>query len=204
MKFEKVKPHGKILSWSFVKEIHCVAIKREHGILYFNSLLSILSLMFYYVAALSNLELINRSKYEGAILFACKIKINQRIGWKDELYKPQFPMYQQIKYTLDPSTSTARYKLVYQLARVMDKIPLMPMKQNFLENMALWCYDSDTHEADIMFKDDQENFLMLDPMWMVIMYAADINKLFQHDIFYEDKDAPQALQFQLVACFCFY
>ncbi|MFS7983999.1 hypothetical protein Hanom_Chr11g00981351 [Helianthus anomalus] len=39
LQFEKVKPHGKILSWMFVKEIHCVAIKREHGIQYFNSML---------------------------------------------------------------------------------------------------------------------------------------------------------------------
>ncbi|MFS7921213.1 hypothetical protein Hanom_Chr03g00234151 [Helianthus anomalus] len=102
-------------------------------------------------------------------------------------------MYQQIKYTLDPSTNTARYKLVCQPAKVMDKIPLMPMKQNFLENMALWCYDYDTHKAVIMFKDNQENFRMLDPMWIMNMFAADINKLFRHDIFYEDKDTHQAL-----------
>ncbi|MFS7889798.1 hypothetical protein Hanom_Chr00s000005g01611301 [Helianthus anomalus] len=50
-------------------------------------------------------------------------------------------MYQQIKFTLDPETNTARYKLIYQ-----------PMEQNFLEEMALWCYDSDTHEAMIVFK----------------------------------------------------
>ncbi|MFS7931290.1 hypothetical protein Hanom_Chr04g00354251 [Helianthus anomalus] len=36
------------------------------------------------------------------------------------------------------------------------------------------------------------------------MSAAHINKLFRHDIFYEDKDAHQALLFQRVACFCFY
>ncbi|MFS7927560.1 hypothetical protein Hanom_Chr04g00310591 [Helianthus anomalus] len=52
LKFEEVKPHGKILSWMFVKEIHCFAIKREHGIQYFNSMLSILSLPFYNVATL--------------------------------------------------------------------------------------------------------------------------------------------------------
>ncbi|KAJ0605345.1 hypothetical protein HanHA300_Chr02g0061981 [Helianthus annuus] len=133
LKFDKEKPRGKILSWMFVKEIHCMAIKREHGIQYFRSLLSILSLQFYDVAALSKLELINHSKYKGATLFGRRIKINRRIGWKDELYKPQFPMYQQIKFTLDPSTNTTRYKLVYQPEKVMDKIPLMPMKQNFLE-----------------------------------------------------------------------
>ncbi|KAJ0604129.1 hypothetical protein HanRHA438_Chr02g0057831 [Helianthus annuus] len=203
LKFDKEKPRRKILSWMFVKEIHCMAIEREHGVQYFRSLLSILSLPFYDVAALSKLELINRSKYEGATLFARKIKINRRIGWKDELYKPQFPMYQQIKFTLDPSTNTARYKLVYQPVKVLDNIPLMLMKQNFLENMTLWCYDSDTHEAVIVFK-DQENFRILDLMWIVNMSAADINKLFRHDIFNEDKDVHQALLFQRVACFCFY
>ncbi|KAF5797548.1 hypothetical protein HanRHA438_Chr07g0292561 [Helianthus annuus] len=204
LKYEKKKSHGKILSWMFVKDIHCMVVKREHDIHYFRLLLSILSLPLYDVATLTKLELINRSKYEGAMLFARKLKINRRIGWKDELYKPQFPIHQQIKYTLDPSTNTARYKLVYQPAKVMDKIPLMPMKQNFLENMVLWCYDFDTHEADIVFKDDQQNFRMFDPMWIINISASDINKLFRHDIFYEDKDAHQALRFQRVACFSFY
>ncbi|KAJ0699154.1 hypothetical protein HanOQP8_Chr10g0352641 [Helianthus annuus] len=204
LQFEKVKPHGKILSWMFVKDIHCVAIKHEHGIQYFNSLLSILSLPFYDVAALSKLDIINHSNYFGATLFSRKIKFERKKGWKDELYKPQFPVYQQIKFTLDPSNNTARYKLIYQPAKVMDNIPLMLMKQNFLDDMMLWCYDSDTHEAEIVFKEDRENFRMLDPMWIVNMYVADISKLFRHDIFYEDKDTHLALQFQRVDCYCFY
>ena len=105
---------------------------------------------------------------------------------------------------LDPATNTARYKLVYEPAKVVDKIPLMPMRQDFLGEMRLWCYDSDTHEAVIVFNGDQENFRMLDPMWIVNMSASDINKLYRHDIFYEDKDAHQALKFQRVACFCYY
>ncbi|MFS7986185.1 hypothetical protein Hanom_Chr11g01007421 [Helianthus anomalus] len=166
MQYIKEKPHGKILSWMFLK-------------------------------------LINRSNYDGATLFEKILRFNRRNGWKDELCKPQFPIYQQIKYTLDPETNTGRYKLIYQPPKVMDKIPLMPMKQNFLENMRLWCYDSDTHEAVIVFK-DQENFCMLDLMWIANMSAADINKLFRHDIFYEDEYAQQALRFQRAACFCFY
>ncbi|MFS7945792.1 hypothetical protein Hanom_Chr06g00528341 [Helianthus anomalus] len=127
LQYEKENLHGKIICWMFVKEIHCMEIKREY--------------------ALTKLELIISSNFEGAMLFARKIKMKKRTGWKDELYKPQFPIYQQIKFTLDPSTNTARYKLVYQPTKVMEKIPLMPMKQNFLEDMALWCYESDTHEA---------------------------------------------------------
>ncbi|KAJ0835347.1 hypothetical protein HanRHA438_Chr16g0754171 [Helianthus annuus] len=187
----------------FVKEIHCIAIKREFGIQYFRSLRSILSLPFYDVVALTKLELVNRLNFDGATLFALKIKFNKRAGWKNELFKPQFPIYQQIKFTLDPTINTARYKLVYQPAKVMDKIPLMPMKHNFLVDMRLWCYDPDTHEAVIVFNGDRENFRMLDPMWIVIMSANDISKLFRHDIFYEDKDARQALRFQRVACYCF-
>ncbi|MFS7975730.1 hypothetical protein Hanom_Chr10g00884171 [Helianthus anomalus] len=124
LQFEKEKVHGRILCWMFVKEIHCVTNKREFSIQYFRSLLSILSLPFYDVAALTKLELINRSNFQGATLFARKIKFNKRTGWKDKSYKPQFPIYQQIKFTLDPTTNTARYKLVYQPAKVMDKIPM--------------------------------------------------------------------------------
>ncbi|MFS7982358.1 hypothetical protein Hanom_Chr10g00961891 [Helianthus anomalus] len=55
-------------------------------------------------------------------------------------------MYEQIKFTLDPATNTARYRLVYKPVKVLDRIPLMKMEQDILENMALWCYDSDTHD----------------------------------------------------------
>ncbi|MFS7948694.1 hypothetical protein Hanom_Chr06g00562921 [Helianthus anomalus] len=114
MQYIKEKPRGKILSWMFVKDIHYVAIKRKHGIQYFNFLLSISSLPFYDAAALTKLKLINRSNYAGATLFEKRLRFNCRNGWKDELYKPQFPVYQQIKYTLDPETNTGRYKLIYQ------------------------------------------------------------------------------------------
>ncbi|KAM0029565.1 hypothetical protein Hdeb2414_s0018g00527541 [Helianthus debilis subsp. tardiflorus] len=203
LRLEKAKPSGRILCWMFVKEIHCVAIKREFGIQYFRSLLSILSLPFYDVAALTKLELINRSNFEGASLFARLIKMNKKSGWKDKSYKPQFPRHQQIRFTLDPETNTGRYKLVYEPARVVEKIPLMPMQQDFLGDMRLWCYDSDTHEAVIVFNDDR-NFRILDPMWLVNMSASDITKLYRHDIIYEDKDAHQALKFQRIACYCYY
>ncbi|MFS7913659.1 hypothetical protein Hanom_Chr02g00144261 [Helianthus anomalus] len=71
----------------FVKDIHCVAIKREHGIQYFNSLLSITSLPFYDTVALTKLRLINRSSYAGATLFEKRLRFNHRNGWKDEQYK---------------------------------------------------------------------------------------------------------------------
>ncbi|MFS7961397.1 hypothetical protein Hanom_Chr08g00714521 [Helianthus anomalus] len=80
----------------------------------------------------------------------------------------------------------------------------MPMKQDILGNMALRCYNLDTHEAIIVFKNDEENIRILNQMWIVNMSAADIDKLFRHNILYEDKDAHQALLFQLVACFCYY
>ncbi|MFS8024871.1 hypothetical protein Hanom_Chr16g01468411 [Helianthus anomalus] len=130
--------------------------------------------------------------------------MNNKSGWKDEMYKPQYPIYQQIKFTLDLATNTGPYKRVYQPAKVVDKILLMPMPQNFLEEMRLRCYDSDTHEAVIVFDGDRENFRILDPMWIVNMSTSDIGKLYWHDIFYEDKDAHQALKFQRVACFCYY
>ncbi|MFS7984267.1 hypothetical protein Hanom_Chr11g00984491 [Helianthus anomalus] len=80
----------------------------------------------------------------------------------------------------------------------------MSMEQDMLANMALWCYDLDTHEVVIVFRKDKGNFRILDPMWIVNMSATDIDWLFRHDIFYEDKDASLALRFQRVACYCYY
>ncbi|MFS7917134.1 hypothetical protein Hanom_Chr03g00185441 [Helianthus anomalus] len=137
MRYEKNRPSGRILSWIFVKELHCVAVKREHGIQYFNSLLSILTLPFYDVAALARLELKNRSNYECATLFTWKLQMECRKGWKDELYKPQFPMYEHIKFTLDPVTNTARNRLVYPPVKVLDRIPLLKMKQGILGQIRL-------------------------------------------------------------------
>ncbi|MFS7979059.1 hypothetical protein Hanom_Chr10g00922911 [Helianthus anomalus] len=54
-----------------------------------------------------------------------------------------------------------------------------------------------------MFKNDEDNIRMLDPIWIVNM-LGDIKTLLQHDIFYEDKDAHQPFLFQRVACFCYY
>ncbi|MFS7937794.1 hypothetical protein Hanom_Chr05g00431861 [Helianthus anomalus] len=50
------------------------------------------------------------------------------------------------------------------------------MKQNFFDDMKLWCYDTDSHEAVILFEGDKENFRMLDTMWIANMSATDINK----------------------------
>ncbi|MFS7911599.1 hypothetical protein Hanom_Chr02g00120051 [Helianthus anomalus] len=80
LKYEKENLHGRILCWMFVENIRCMAIKREHDIQYFRSLLSIPSLPFYDVTALRKMELINRSNFEGATFFARKLKINRRIG----------------------------------------------------------------------------------------------------------------------------
>ncbi|KAM0007440.1 hypothetical protein Hdeb2414_s0141g00811181 [Helianthus debilis subsp. tardiflorus] len=85
MQYINEKPHGKILGWMFVQDIHCMAIKREHGIQYFNSLLSITSLPFYDVTALTKLKLNNRSNYDGATLFEKRLRFNRRNGWEDKL-----------------------------------------------------------------------------------------------------------------------
>ncbi|MFS7952106.1 hypothetical protein Hanom_Chr07g00603031 [Helianthus anomalus] len=114
-KYEKIRPRGIILSCMFVKEIHCMAVKREHGIQYFKLPLSILTLLFYDVAALAKMNVISQSNFEGVTLFSHKLRMECRKGWKDELYKPQFPMHEQIKHTLDPETNAALYKHVYKL-----------------------------------------------------------------------------------------
>ncbi|KAM0041743.1 putative Thioredoxin-like superfamily [Helianthus debilis subsp. tardiflorus] len=125
MRLEKNQARGRIISWMFIKELHCMVVKRECGLQYFRSLLSILSLPYYDVAVLAQLNVINRVEDKMVDLFAKKIRLERRRGWKDPLYKPQFPRYEQIRFTLDPDTNTTRYRLVYDPPKVMKKIPLL-------------------------------------------------------------------------------
>ncbi|KAF5756705.1 hypothetical protein HanXRQr2_Chr17g0817951 [Helianthus annuus] len=203
MSLEKNQARGRIISWMFVKELHCMVVKRECGLQYFRSLLSILSLPYYDVAVLAQLEVINRVEDKMVDLFAKKIRLERRRGWKDPLYKPQFPRYEQIRFTLDPETNTARYRLVYDPPKVMKKIPLLKMKTDFLGNFRCWVYDADTGEAVILFRDSQENFRIIDPMWITNMSRSDIIVLKDHKINYLVRDREQAMKFQKMALYCF-
>ncbi|KAJ0456269.1 hypothetical protein HanIR_Chr15g0760491 [Helianthus annuus] len=203
MMLEKNQARGRIISWMFVKDLHCMVVKRETGLQYFRTLLSILTLPYYDVAVLAQLDVINRAKEHMVDLFAKKIRLERRLGWKDPLYKPQFPRYEQIKFTLDPETNTARYRLVYDPPKVMKKIPLLKMKTDFLGNFRCWVYDADTGEAVILFRDNSENFRMIDPMWITNMSRSDIIVLKDHEINYLVQDRDQAMKFQRMARYCF-
>ncbi|KAJ0882781.1 hypothetical protein HanPSC8_Chr10g0413631 [Helianthus annuus] len=53
MMLEKNQARGRIISWMFVKDLHCMVVKRETGLQYFRTLLSILTLPYYDVAVLA-------------------------------------------------------------------------------------------------------------------------------------------------------
>ncbi|MFS7960910.1 hypothetical protein Hanom_Chr08g00708571 [Helianthus anomalus] len=91
MKLEKNHSLGSILCWMFVKGLHCMVVKREHIIEYFRSLLSFLSVPYYDVSTLASLGVINLAEDPRFKLFNKKLRLEKRRGWKDELYKPQFP-----------------------------------------------------------------------------------------------------------------
>ncbi|MFS7975954.1 hypothetical protein Hanom_Chr10g00886731 [Helianthus anomalus] len=203
MNLERNSARGRIISWMFIKDLHCMVVKRECGLQYFGTPLSILSLPYYDVAVLAQLRVINRVEDEMVNLFAKKIRLERRRGWKDPQYKPQFPRYEQIRFTLDPDTNTARYRLVYDPPKLMKKIPLLKMKIDFLGNFRCWVYDADTGEAVILFRDSQENFRMIDPMWITNMSRSDIIILKDHEINYLVRDREQAMKFQKMALYCF-
>ncbi|KAJ0958713.1 hypothetical protein HanPSC8_Chr01g0041911 [Helianthus annuus] len=201
MRLEKNRARGRIISWMFVKELHCMVVKRETGLQYFRTLLSILTLPYYDVAVLAQLDVINRDEEKMVDLFAKKIRLERRLGWKDPLYKPQFPRYEQIRFTLDPETNTARYRLMYDPPKVMKKIPLLKMKTDFLGNFRCCVYDADTGEAVILFRDNQVNFRIIDPMWITNMSRSDIIVLKDHEINYLVRDRDQAMKFQKMALY---
>ncbi|MFS7936843.1 hypothetical protein Hanom_Chr05g00420561 [Helianthus anomalus] len=64
----------------YVKELKRVAIKREHGIQYFNSLMSILSLPHYDVSTLTQIRVLSCSNDFVGNLFEKKIRFKK---WMD-------------------------------------------------------------------------------------------------------------------------
>ncbi|MFS7911457.1 hypothetical protein Hanom_Chr02g00118291 [Helianthus anomalus] len=75
MELEKDRSKGNILIWLFVKDLHCMAVKREHEIKNLRSLLSILSLSHYDVSTLVSLEVIHRAEDPRVKLFTKKLII---------------------------------------------------------------------------------------------------------------------------------
>ncbi|MFS7900080.1 hypothetical protein Hanom_Chr00s093852g01800201 [Helianthus anomalus] len=59
MQLENDESKGNILSWIYVKDLKCLAIKRESGMQYLNSILRILVLPHYDVSALARIKMIN-------------------------------------------------------------------------------------------------------------------------------------------------
>ncbi|MFS7992806.1 hypothetical protein Hanom_Chr12g01086631 [Helianthus anomalus] len=230
MKLEKNRSQGHILGWVYVKDLQCIAVKRELGIQYFSSFLRILSLPHYDASALTRIKVINRSGNKLMDEFEKRLRWNKRIGWKNDFYKPRCPERFQLRFTIDketnepdhpdnhvefngciyhrilcwpvccnryyscfplhlnrtdPTTNTGKYKFKYKAPDILKHIPLPKMSQDFLGNMHLWCYDGDTTEAVIVFKDETPNFRIFDSMWIVNLSKNDIAPLVHHDIVFE-------------------
>ncbi|MFS7979236.1 hypothetical protein Hanom_Chr10g00925011 [Helianthus anomalus] len=75
MLLEDDESKGNILSWIYVKDLRCVAIKREFRMQYFNSVMRILTLPHYDVSAMARIKMINRSDNPLLNLF------ERRVGW---------------------------------------------------------------------------------------------------------------------------
>ncbi|MFS7917635.1 hypothetical protein Hanom_Chr03g00191401 [Helianthus anomalus] len=86
MQLENDESKGNILSWIYVKDLKCVAIKSEFGMQYFNSVMRILILPHYDVSALARIKMINRTNNPLLNLFERRIRWGKRNAWKNELY----------------------------------------------------------------------------------------------------------------------
>ncbi|MFS7911438.1 hypothetical protein Hanom_Chr02g00118091 [Helianthus anomalus] len=73
MELEKDRSEGNILIWLFVKDLHCMAVKKEHEIKDLRSLLSILSLPHYDFSTLVCLGVIHRAEDPRVKLFNKKL-----------------------------------------------------------------------------------------------------------------------------------
>ena len=194
---------GRALAWKFVKELRCIAVKWEKGILYFDKFHHLKTLPYWAIRDICRHRLTGASNSQISY-FAEKMTRESRTKW--DLFEPQYPKRIVHKKDIDQITGMPKVTLKYKPPRVLKKIPLLPIPQHFAKDFIWWYYDWKIAEAVIVLKDGEKNFKKIhifDPMWLINCSHEDIIMLFYNPIYSEVKDAEQAGKYQRVVFLCF-
>ncbi|KAI3784194.1 hypothetical protein L1987_43288 [Smallanthus sonchifolius] len=142
---------GRIISWFYDNNSKLFALKRSDGVQYLKPRIKYFNtLPRCEMNGLATKPLINRSNYGLANVIANMIKKEGGSG-KYERLKPQKGKRAKI---IDKKTGIATWKYKFKPVRVVQKIPLKNIPQDFLGNMKWWYVDVNIGEARI---DDKDN-----------------------------------------------
>jgi hypothetical protein len=191
---------GEIISWMYDDQLRCYAIKREFGVQYLKSPSDFSSLPYWDVRELARRPFINNGNYQMASWFENLVKFESRTKFKH--LKPQKPERFRSKSKIHPITKKPLVILKCKAPKVLKKVPLKKMEQNFGKNLKWWYYDNATGEAVIVLKDNRV-IRVFDPMWLINLSEEDIRCLYYNQILFNTEDIEQALQFQRVIRICF-
>jgi len=138
-----------------------------------------------------------------AAFFQRLLRREYRSGWK--MLKPQLPKRLFSKTEIDPISKRLKVTLKYKFPRVMKKVPLRKMPLDFSSHFKWWYFDGRTKEAVIVLDRDGswETIRVFDPMWLTNLSRDDIYTLYKCQIFFQEEDALQALQYHRVIRLCF-
>ncbi|KAL8230223.1 hypothetical protein R6Q57_000001 [Mikania cordata] len=129
--------------------------------------------------------------------FSRQIQYEYRKRWVN--FRPQQPERYYLP-EIDGDTWKHKVILKWLSPKVMKKIPLRKMRQDFLEGFR-WCYyEGRTGEAVMVLCKDKkwETERIFDPMWLTNLSHSDVKDLYRHQIFFDVQDMEQALQFMRV------
>ncbi|KAD6118944.1 hypothetical protein E3N88_10215 [Mikania micrantha] len=195
------KARGQILSWAYFHDLGCYAVKRERGIDYFKHPHDFKTLPGFEVNQLARLKLLYSEDSGMSSWFSRQIQYEYRKRWVN--FQPQQP---ERYYLPEIDGDTRKHKVILKWLppKVLKKIPLRKMRQDFMDGFRWWYYDGRTGEAVIVLcKDKQwETVTIFEPMWLTNLSHKDVIALYRHQIFFDVQDMEQALQFMRVIRIC--
>ncbi|KAI3808200.1 hypothetical protein L1987_24148 [Smallanthus sonchifolius] len=190
---------GRIRSWFYDNETKLFAIKRSDGVQYLKSSIKYFNtLPRCEMNGLASKQLINRSKFGLADVIANLIKREGDSG-KYEKLKPQKGNRVRI---IDQKTGKVTWKYKFKPVRVVQKIPLKKIPQDFLGNMKWWYVDVNTGEARIEDKDNKVIVCFYDAMNLINFSKKDQRTLRKNEIMFTDEWKEQGLQYKRVLEIC--
>ncbi|KAI3744675.1 hypothetical protein L1987_57764 [Smallanthus sonchifolius] len=186
---------GRIISWFYDNDTKLFAIKRSDGVQYLKPRIKYFNtLPRCEMNGLASKPLINRSKFGLADVIANMIKREGGSG-KYEKLKPQKGKRVRI---IDQKTGKVTWKYRFKPVRVVHKISLKKIPQDFLGNMKWWYVDLNTGEARIEDKDNKIIVCFYDAMNLINFSKKDQRTLRKNEIMFTDEWKEQVLQYKRV------
>ncbi|KAI3786650.1 hypothetical protein L1987_40493 [Smallanthus sonchifolius] len=190
---------GRIISWFYDNDTKLFAIKRSDGVQYLKPRIKYFNtLPRCEMNGLASKPLINRSKFGLADVIANLMKRESGLG-KYEKLKSQKGKRVRI---IDQKIEKVTWKYKFKPARVVHKIPLKKIPQDFLGNMKWWYVDVNTGEARIEDKDNKVIVCFYDTMNLINFSKKVQRTLRNNEIMFIDEWREQGLQYKRVLEIC--